>query len=48
MQNTTKEMKEAHRTNVLKTLEHRLEVAKRNGNTRLVKELEAEKRYYED
>lgn len=38
--------RQAHRTNLLKTLEHRLEVAKANGQTALIEQLEAEKRYY--
>ncbi len=38
--------RQAHRTNLLKSLEHRLEVAKANGQNALVQQLEAEKRYY--
>ncbi len=38
--------KQAHRNNILKTLDHRLQVAKANGQTALVDQLEAEKRYY--
>lgn len=39
-------LKEAHRTNILKTLQHRLEVAKNQGKTALVAQLEAERSYY--
>lgn len=38
--------RQAHRTNLLKTLEHRLEVAKSQGQNALVAQLEAEKNYY--
>lgn len=38
--------RQAHRTNLLKTLERRLEVAKANGQSALIEQLEAEKRYY--
>jgi hypothetical protein len=37
---------QAHRTTLLKTLEHRLEVAKSKGQTALIAQLEAEKSYY--
>ncbi len=37
---------QAHRNSILKTLEHRLKVARANGKTALVDQLEAEKRYY--
>lgn len=39
-------VKDAHRVNIIKTLEHRLEVAKAQGKTALVAQLEAEKSYY--
>lgn len=39
-------VKDAHRTNILKTLEHRLEVAKAQGKNALVAQLEAERSYY--
>ncbi|MEL4898224.1 arginine synthesis PII-interacting regulator PirA [Crocosphaera sp. Alani8] len=35
-----------HRSNILKSLEHRLQVAKTKGQSRLVQQLEAEKSYY--
>ncbi|WP_373481208.1 hypothetical protein [Geminocystis sp.] len=38
--------RQAHRTTVLKTLEHRLEVAKSKGQNTLIAQLEAEKSYY--
>lgn len=37
---------ETHRTNIQKSLEHRLQVAKANGDERLIRQLEAEKNYY--
>ncbi len=45
-QTTVTNAKKAHRSTLIKTLEHRLEVAKANGQTALVDQLEAEKRYY--
>ncbi|MBF2005390.1 MAG: hypothetical protein IGS49_07960 [Chlorogloeopsis fritschii C42_A2020_084] len=35
-----------HRANILKSLEHRLQVAKANGDENLLRQLEAEKTYY--
>jgi hypothetical protein len=35
-----------HRANILKSLEHRLQVARAKGQSRLVQQLEAEKGYY--
>lgn len=35
----------AHRANLLKSLEHRLEMARANGNERLVRQLEEEASY---
>lgn len=47
MNNKTQlDTRHAQRLNILKGLEHRLEVAKRSNNTRLVQQLEAEKRFY--
>ncbi|MBR8827372.1 MAG: hypothetical protein DSM107014_05615 [Gomphosphaeria aponina SAG 52.96 = DSM 107014] len=46
MRNNKTDIREAHNASLLKTLEHRLEVARRNGDTRLVQQLEAEKSYY--
>lgn len=37
---------QAHRASILKSLEHRLEVAKANGDENLTRQLEAEKRNY--
>ncbi len=36
-----------HRANILKSLEHRLQVARANGKSGLVQQLEAEKSYYD-
>ena len=41
-----KEAKNTHNTNVLKSLERRLELARTKGQTALVAQLEAEKNYY--
>lgn len=35
-----------HRANILKSLEHRLTVARDSGKTHLVQQLEAEQSYY--
>ena len=35
-----------HRANILKSLEHRLEVARAKGQKSLVQQLEAERSYY--
>lgn len=45
-QTTVENARQAHRNSLLETLERRLEVAKSNGQTALVNQLEAEKRYY--
>lgn len=45
-QQLTETAKKAHRANLLKSLEHRLEVARNQGQTALINQLEAEKRYY--
>lgn len=37
---------EAHRANIQKSLQHRLEVARANGDEKLVRQLEAESNYY--
>ncbi len=37
------EVAQAHRASLLKILDHRLEVAQREGNTNLIKQLEAER-----
>lgn len=38
--------REAHRQNIQKTLEHRLQVARDQGDDRLIRQLEAEVKYY--
>ncbi|MEA5533781.1 hypothetical protein [Crocosphaera sp. XPORK-15E] len=40
------EADQIHRANMLKSLEHRLEVARSKGNQSLIQQLEAEKAYY--
>lgn len=37
---------QTHRANIRKSLEHRLQVAKAQGDERLIRQLEAEKQYY--
>ncbi|MEA5508568.1 hypothetical protein VB715_02205 [Crocosphaera sp. UHCC 0190] len=37
---------QVHRSNILKSLEHRLEIARAKGNESLIRQLEAEKTYY--
>lgn len=46
MNNNQLDTRKTHRSNIIKSLEHRIEVAKNSGNMSLVKQLEAEKRYY--
>lgn len=36
----------AHRANIQKSLEHRLQVARAKGDAQLIRQLEAEKQYY--
>lgn len=43
---TQSDIRQAQRFYILKGLDHRLAVAKRTNNTRLIEQLEAEKRYY--
>jgi len=38
--------KETHRVNIQKNLEHRLQVARSQGNESLVRQLEAEMKYF--
>ncbi|MFN6571816.1 hypothetical protein [Dendronalium sp. ChiSLP03b] len=38
--------KETHRQNIQRNIEHRLEVAKAKGDERLVRQLEAEIKYF--
>lgn len=45
-QEAEKKFHQAHRQNVLKSLEHRLKVAKASGNEYLVQQLEAEMEHY--
>ena len=45
-QNIIENARQAHRNSLLQSLERRLEVAKAKGQTALVDQLEAEKRYY--
>ncbi len=42
-QQAVKQAAEAHRQNIQKSLQHRLEVAKAQGNEDLVRQLEAER-----
>ncbi len=42
---TRTEAAAAHRQNLIKNLEHRLEVARSQGNEKLLRQLEAEARY---
>jgi hypothetical protein len=42
---TMRQAKELHRQNLRKNLEHRLQVARSQGNEKLVHQLEAEMRY---
>ncbi|MGK7941182.1 MAG: hypothetical protein AB4062_13725 [Crocosphaera sp.] len=45
-QQQLKDVARLHRANILKSLEHRLEVARARGESRLLQQLEAEKSYY--
>ncbi len=45
-QQAVKQAAEAHRQNIQKSLQHRLEVAKAQGNEDLVRQLEAERNYF--
>ncbi|HIK07619.1 MAG TPA: hypothetical protein IGS40_23515 [Trichormus sp. M33_DOE_039] len=38
--------KEVHKQNIQRNIEHRLEVAKARGDQRLIRQLEAELRYF--
>ncbi|MEA5503748.1 hypothetical protein VB735_11625 [Halotia wernerae UHCC 0503] len=38
--------KEAHRQNIQRSLQHRLQVAKASGDERLIRQLEAEIKYF--
>ena len=42
---TGRKTQEAHRENIQKSLEHRLQVARAKGDEQLIRQLEAEMRY---
>jgi hypothetical protein len=42
---STRKAQEAHRENIQKSLEHRLQVARAKGDEQLIRQLEAEMRY---
>ncbi|ARV58198.1 hypothetical protein BZZ01_05725 [Nostocales cyanobacterium HT-58-2] len=42
----TKKAREAHQFNIRRSLEHRLEVARAKGDENLIRQLEAEMRYF--
>lgn len=42
----TKQADQAHRLNIQKSLQHRIEVAKAQGNEALLRQLEAEMNYF--
>jgi hypothetical protein len=46
LQQCYRQAAQIHQANILKSLEHRLEVARAKGEQNLVLQLEAEKRYY--
>ena len=46
MQQTLQNVAETHRTNIQKSLEHRLEVARAKEDKNLIAQLEAEQNYY--
>lgn len=41
-----KKAREAHRENIIRSLQHRLEVARAKGDENLIRQLEAEMRYF--
>ncbi|PPS43478.1 hypothetical protein B1A85_12400 [Chroococcidiopsis sp. TS-821] len=45
-QQAAKQAAEAHRMNIQRSLQHRLEVAKAQGNEQLIRQLEAEINYF--
>lgn len=45
-QQAAKKASEAHRLNIQRSLQHRLEVAKAKGDENLVRQLEAEMNYF--
>ncbi len=46
--NKQQDITQIHRTNMIRSLNHRLEVARQRGNSQLIEQLEAERRYYGD
>lgn len=46
--NNLQDINQIHRINMLRSLNHRLEVARQRGNAQLIEQLEAEKLYYGD
>jgi hypothetical protein len=42
----TKQAREVHRLNIKRSLEHRLEVARVRGDENLIRQLEAEMKYF--
>jgi ribosome-binding protein aMBF1 (putative translation factor) len=45
-QQSLREAAQAHRVNIQKSLQHRLEVARAKGDESLIRQLEAEMNYY--
>ena len=46
IQGKAKQAAQAHRVNIQKSIQHRLEVARANGDESLIRQLEAEINYY--
>ena len=46
IQGKAKKAAEAHRDNIQKSIQHRIEVARANGDESLLRQLEAESNYY--
>ena len=46
IQGKAKKAAEAHRDNIQKSIQHRMEVARANGDESLLRQLEAESNYY--
>jgi hypothetical protein len=44
--NLAKQAREAHKLNIKRTLEHRLKVAREKGDENLIRQLEAEMKYF--
>ncbi len=45
-QQSAKQAADAHRVNIQRSIEHRLQVARANGDEQLVRQLEAEMSYF--